>query len=255
VPKSVKEMKCSVCVHAFVVLDSPEHRRAGLSMNRLAQVMGAQWRDVSWHVRNHLAAAGWVAIKEASGKGSKCTVRLVHNPASCRDLGSRAARPLTSIADVKKPARQAPKLGTPAEQPLHPGRGDLCTPEEEVLHPGRALSVAPLSFDLSQPRNQPPTDLLDDGEEAAEEADTGRTGDSTVTAVSELTSPSADEPDGEERSSPRLRPGGREPRDAVTALLNAFPLGNGNDNDVDWDAPFDDSYAASRADHAAKATR
>lgn len=212
VPKSVMECRCSVCVHAFAVLDHPKHREAdkALSMNKLAELMGVQWRDVNWHLREHLR--GWVDIVEPARPGAATKVRLVHNPASCRELFSRTARPLAASTRAKRQPRPAPNLGTPAEEPLHPGRGDLCTPAEEALHPGRALSVPALSDDLQQSSGQPAARRSEPltppppmpGRQRPDRRPGGepnRSIDGQGVALRPIQAgPMADEPDGEERA-------------------------------------------------------
>lgn len=207
VPVSVAQMKCALCIHAFALLDLPDNRDGGLSINKLASLMGADWHPVDWHVRHHLGAAGWVTITESTGRGSPSKVRIAHNPSACRGLVSGHARPLTTVERLKPPARKAPKFGTPHEQVRDPARTQFGTPHELARDPARALSVDPSVCDLFPPVGPPPPTWNGNGKQAGKESNLDhRDGAQFAAHPQHETYPSTDEPTGEERATARERP-------------------------------------------------
>jgi hypothetical protein len=100
VPTEMMKMPCSLCVHLFTVLDHPDHREKGCSIEALRKIVGANWDTADWHVRHHLEAAGWVCITEAIAKGGRTVVKVAHNPSECRNLHNTHTVPLAEIAKV-----------------------------------------------------------------------------------------------------------------------------------------------------------
>jgi hypothetical protein len=98
----MRDMKCSICVHLFVVLDHPEHNGDAFSVDELAKTIGAKWETVNWHLRHHLAAAGWATVTEALRPGARSVVRLTHNPSRCRTLENPRAGALSLVDGVKR---------------------------------------------------------------------------------------------------------------------------------------------------------
>lgn len=217
VPVSVAQMKCSLCVHAFVLLDLPENREVGLSINKVATNTGADWHLADWHLRNHLGAAGWVLVTDSTGRGSPARVRVIHNPAVCRGLVSRHARPLTTVEKRKPPARKAPKFGTPPEQARNPARTEFGIPPEELRNPTRTSSVGPCICDLSPPLG-PPSAAPPPTTPARHTPGQPRDHDHEALRTNKSGDPTRDEPPGEERASGSERPSALKHRNAEAVL-------------------------------------